>query len=89
MSDQHFTVTYRNYDKANYKVLNPDVDKFFSGVYASIAPVYNFHRAKRDLFIMLRLQSPVLVGAGDRYDLSYRQAAPMQLTFGYKLFYKI
>lgn len=89
VSDQHFTVTYRNYDKANYKVLNPDVDKVFSGVYASIAPVYNFHRGKRDLFIMLRLQSPPLVGAGDRYYLSYRQIAPMQLTVGYKLFYKI
>lgn len=89
VSDQHFTVTYRNYDKANYKVLNPDVDKVFSGAYTSIAPVYNFHRGKRDLFLMLRLQSPPLVGVGDRYNLSYRQTAPVQLTFGYKLFYKI
>lgn len=88
VSDEHFTVNYRNYDKINYEVLNPDVGKIFSGLYGSIAGVYNFHKGKQDMFIMLRLQSPALEGSGDRYNLSYTQTAPLQLTFGYKLFYK-
>ena len=88
VSDERFTVNYRNYDKANYEVLNPDVGKDFSGLCASIAAAYNFHRGKRDMFIMLRLQSPALIGAGDRYNLSYVQTGPLQLTFGYKLFYQ-
>lgn len=86
--DEHFTVTYRNYDKVNYEVLNPDVGKDFSGLYTSIAGVYNFHKRKQDMFIMLRLQSPALAGTSDRYILSYQETAPMQLTYGYKLFYK-
>lgn len=88
VSDEHFTVNYRNYDKINYEVLNPDVSKNFSGLYGSIAGAYNFHKRKQDMFFMLRLQSPALAGSGDRYNLSYTQTAPMQITFGYKLFYK-
>ncbi|KAA9041215.1 hypothetical protein FW778_04045 [Ginsengibacter hankyongi] len=86
--DEYFAISYRNYDKVNYEVLNPDVAKDFSGVYAAIAGVYNFHKRKQDMFIMLRLQSPSSAGPGDRYVLSYDQTAPVQLTFGYNLFYK-
>ncbi len=82
---EHYNVNFRNYDKANYEVLNPDVNEYISGLYASIAAVYNFHKRKRDLFIMLRLQSPSSAWFG-RYQVSFFKAAPMQLTFGYKLF---
>lgn len=84
---EHFKVTYRNYDKVNYEVLNPDLGKDISGLYGSLAGVYNFHKSLRDMFIMLRVQSASLVGPGDRYPLSYNGSAPLQLTFGYKLFY--
>jgi hypothetical protein len=86
VSDENYKVTYRNYDKVNYEVLNPDVARDVSGLYASIAGIYNFHKRKRDMFIMLRLQSPTL-SAYSRYKLSYNKAAPLQLAFGYKLFY--
>ncbi len=85
ISSEHYTVNFRNYDKVNYEVLNPDVTSYISGLYISIAGVYNFHKRKRDMFIMLRLQSPSSAGFG-RYKLSFFKAAPMQLTFGYKLF---
>lgn len=84
---ESFTVTYRNYDKANYEVLNPDVSEDMSGLYACIAGVYNFHKRRRDMFIMLRLQSPSSAGLPERYELSYNKTAPLQITFGYKLFY--
>jgi hypothetical protein len=82
---EHYTVNFRNYDKANYEVLNPDVNENISGLYAAIAVAYNFDKRKRDMFIMLRLQSPSSAGFG-RYQLSFDKAAPLQLTYGYKLF---
>jgi len=82
---ESYTVDFRNYDKVNYEVLNPDVTKPMSGLYASIAMIYNFHKRKQDMFIMLRLQSPSSGGFG-RYKLSFNNTAPLQLTFGYKLF---
>jgi len=82
---ESYTVDFRNYDKVNYEVLNPDVTKPISGLYASIAMIYNFHKRKQDMFIMLRLQSPSSGGFG-RYKLSFNNTAPLQLTFGYKLF---
>ena len=84
---EEFTVVYRNYDKANYEVLNPDVSEKMSGLYVSAAGVYNFHKTKQDMFIMLRIQSPSTAGHADRYTLSYTKTAALQLTFGYKLFY--
>jgi len=44
ISDEHFTVNYRNYDKVNYEVLNPDVGKDFSGLYASIGMHFYLQR---------------------------------------------
>lgn len=82
-----FKVNYRNYDNNNYEVLNPDVGEDLSGLYVSIAGVYNFHKRKQDMFVMLRLQSPSSARNPDRYKLSYNVTAPLQLTYGYKLFY--
>ncbi|MFS8083012.1 MAG: hypothetical protein ACMG51_06140 [Ginsengibacter sp.] len=88
-SDENFRINYKNYDKVNYEVLNPDVSTKFSGVYAAIAAVYNFHKGKQDMFINLRLQTP-LSGRprADTYVLSFYPTAPIELTYGYKLFSK-
>lgn len=83
---EHFNVTFRDYDQLNYEVLNPDVSDDKIGLYASVAGVYNFYQADRNLFIMLRLQSPSSTIDG-RYKLTYNRMSPLQLTFGYKLFY--
>ena len=84
---EQFKVKYRNYDTANYEVLNPDVNTRFSGLYASVAGIYNFHKRKQDMFIMLRVQSTSSASRPDHYSLSFYKTAPLQLTFGYKLFY--
>ena len=84
--DEQYSVIYESYDQENYEVLNPDVSKYMTGLYASLAGTYNFHKKKQDMFIMLRLQSPSSAPEG-RYELSYHKTAPLQLTFGYKLFY--
>jgi hypothetical protein len=86
ISDQHYKVNFRSYDKINYEVLNPDVNQYISGLYASIAGVYNFHKRKQDMFVMLHLQSPS-TSSYERYKFSYNKVAPLQLMFGYKLFY--
>ena len=84
VGSENFVIKYKNYDKTNYEVLNPDVNTKFSGPYASIAAAYNFHR-KQDMFIMLRLQTPTPGKSGPgHYDLSFNTIAPMSLTFGYK-----
>ncbi|MEO8821254.1 MAG: hypothetical protein ABI374_10460 [Ginsengibacter sp.] len=83
---EQFKVDYRNYDYANYDVLNPDVGENLSGLYASVAALYNFHKRKRDMFIMLRIQSTSSAARPDKYALSYDKTAPLQLTYGYKLF---
>lgn len=84
---EKFGVNYRNYDKANYEVLNPDVSERRQGLYASIAGLYQFHKRKQDMFIMLRLQSNSSARDPDRYKLSYSTTAPLQLTYGYNFFY--
>jgi hypothetical protein len=71
----------------NYEVLNPDVGENLSGLYFSGAGVYNFHRRRQDMFVMLRIQSPSSAIHPDHYTLSYNKTAALQLTFGYKLFY--
>jgi len=86
ISNQNFKVTYKNYDKENYEVLNPDVNKDLTGFVASVAAVYNFHKGKQDMMIMLHLQSPTTRRKGD-YPLSYKSVAPLQLTFGYNFYY--
>ena len=86
---ENFVIKYKNYDKKNYEVLNPDVATNFSGPYASIAAAYNFHKGKQDMFIMLRLQTPTPgKSEPDQYDLSFNTIAPMSVTFGYKFLRK-
>ena len=84
---EYFGINYKNYDTANYEVLNPDVNEKLSGLYASVACLYSFHKRKRDMFIMLRLQSNSSASIPDRYILSYNKTSPLQLTYGYNLFY--
>lgn len=83
---QYFKIDYKNFDKANYEVLNPDINLSSGGWVTSIAGIYNFNKSKHDMFLMLYLQSPPFQSTG-AYPLSYKYIAPMQLTYGYKLFY--
>ena len=83
---QNFSIDYKNYDKQNYEVLNPDVNLNSGGIVESIEAAYFFHKTKQDMVIMLHLQTPPLKSRGD-YPLSYKFVAPLQLTFGYNLFY--
>jgi hypothetical protein len=84
--NQTIKVSYKNYDKANYEVMNPDVNSKESGFVMSMAPVYYFHKGKQCMLLMLHLQTPLLIGKRN-YPLSYRYMAPMQLTFGYNFYY--
>ena len=84
--NQDIKVTYKNYDKENYEVLNPDVTTKETGAVMAVAAVYNFHTLKQDLRLMLHLQTPLFKGNGD-YQLSYKYVAPLQLTFGYNFYY--
>jgi hypothetical protein len=84
--NQTINATYKDYDKANYEVMNPDVNSKESGFVMSMAPVYYFHKGKQDMMLMLHLQTPLLIGKRD-YPLSYKYMAPMQLTFGYNFYY--
>lgn len=84
---QNFKVTYKNYDKENYEVLNPDVHLNATGAVMSMAAVYNFHKQKQDMMMMLHLQSPLLKWTND-YPMSYKFISPLQLTFGYNFYYK-
>jgi len=83
---QNIKVSYKNYDKENYNILNPDVNSNESGLVMSFSPVYYFHKEKQDMMLMLHLQTPLLKGERD-YLLSYKYIAPMQLTFGYNFSY--
>jgi hypothetical protein len=85
ISSQHFKVNYKNYDNANYEVLNPDVSTDSSGLVFSIGCVYNFHKPKQDMFLMFHLQTPPLVSTLNYYAMTYKVIAPLQITFGYKL----
>ena len=84
--NQNIKVSYKNDDKENYDILNPDVNSNESGLVMSLSPVYYFHKEKQDIMIMLHLKTPLLKGARD-YLLSYKYIAPLQLTFGYNFFY--
>ncbi len=81
--NQKFKVDYVNYDNANYEVLNPDVDSNNSGFVLSTSVVYNLNH---DFQIMLHAQTPLLIDR-EKYPVSYKFAAPLQLTFGYNFYY--
>lgn len=82
---EKFIVHYRQYDNKNYEVLNPDVSESFTGLYASVAGLYTFH--KRNRFIMLRIQSNSSARRNDRYPISYDLTSPLQLTYGLNFIY--
>ena len=86
LSAQNFIVDYKNYDKADYEVLNPDANLNNGGFIVAMEATYNFHNRKQNMFLMLHLQGPPVQSTGD-YPLSYKYIAPLQLTYGYKLFY--
>jgi len=86
ISTQNFKINYKNFDKENYEILNPDINMNRGGIVSSIAAVYNFHKTKQDMKLMLHVQSPPLEGTG-KYPLSFRFVAPLQLTFGYNFYY--
>jgi hypothetical protein len=86
ISNQNYKVTYKNYDKENYEVLNPDVNLNMGGLVMSMAAVYYFHKRKQDMQIMLHAQTPLLRIIDD-YPMSYKSIAPLQLTFGYNFYY--
>jgi hypothetical protein len=86
ISGQNFKVSYKNYDNDNYEIINPDVSSKPGGFVMSAAPVYYFHKAKQDMMLMLHIQTPLLISKSD-YPLSYKSAAPLQLTFGYNFYY--
>jgi hypothetical protein len=87
VSSQHFKVSYKNYDKQIYEVLNPDVSTDFSGLEVGIALVYNFHKLKPDMFLMLYIQTaPLVTNFQNYYAMTYKVVAPLEITFGYKLF---
>jgi hypothetical protein len=88
ISAQSFKVSYKNFDKANYEVMNPDVNSHEGGLLMSMAVVYNFHKGQQNEFLMLHMQTPTAFGNKDDYPLSYKSIAPLQLTFGYHFYYK-
>ena len=83
VSSQHFRVNYKNYDKLNYEVLNPDLSTDSSGLVLSIGGVYNFR--KQNMFLMLHVQTPPLIIVTQPYTMTYKLIAPLEFTFGYKL----
>lgn len=86
ISFQHFKVRYRNFDKENYEILNPDDNLNRGGLVSSMEAAYYFHKTKQDMVLRLHLQTPPLRSTGD-YPLSYKFIAPLQLTFGYNFYY--
>lgn len=86
ISTQNFKVSYKNYDTEHYEMLNPDINLNKGGFVMGMAGVYNFHKRKQDMMIMLHLQTPPFQSRG-HYPLSYNFIAPLQLTFGYNFYY--
>ncbi|HTB51921.1 MAG TPA: hypothetical protein VK718_04030 [Ferruginibacter sp.] len=82
--NQTFTVKYKNYDKTNYEVLNPDVNSDLTNIVAIGEIVYKFHN---NMIAMFRAQTPLLNEYNGPYTLSYKDVAPLQLTFGYSFYY--
>jgi hypothetical protein len=84
--NQNIKVTYKNYDKENYEVLNPDVNRNEAAFVMAASVAYYFHKTKKDLMVMLQAQSGMMKKK-DAYPLSYNSIAPLQLTIGYNFYY--
>ena len=77
VSSQHLKVSYKDYDTRNYEVLNPDVSTDSSGLVLGIAVVYNFHKPRQDMFVMLYVQTPPLISNFEYYPMTYKLIAPL------------
>jgi len=86
--NQSITVSYKNYDKANYDILNPDISIHYTSLVASAGIVYRMplEKERNSLLFMLHVQSALLDNTG-KYALSYKFIAPLQLTVGYNFNY--
>ncbi|UAY52502.1 hypothetical protein [Ferruginibacter albus] len=79
---QNFNVSYSNYDKSNYDIINPDVDLNRTSLAIGLDIAWQTTVFKKNVFVTLGVQTPVFTGTGD-YELSYKLITPLQLTFGY------
>jgi len=86
LNGQNIHVTYANYDKANYNILNPDEPLNGGGLYVSAAVGCRMSSKKSGWTMELQVQSLPTANVGD-YALSYGFCAPLQLTVQYDLFY--
>jgi hypothetical protein len=86
LTSQHYKINYKNYDKENYEVLNPDLNRNAGGLAMATALIYNFHK-NQDMMAMIRIQSATFTKKAD-YPLSYNSIAPLQFTIGYNFYYK-
>jgi hypothetical protein len=82
--NQSFRVEYEHYDNKNYEILNPDESISITSVAFIGEAEYKFHN---NIIILLRAQTPLLIGYQGKYPLSYTDVAPLQLTFGYNFYY--
>jgi len=90
--NQDFKVSYKNYDKTNYDILNPDVNLNNTGLVMSGGVVYKvlLKKNKDNLVVMLHAQTPLIqlhLSSPSSYSLSYANVAPLQLTVGYNFDY--
>lgn len=84
---QTFKINYKNYDRQNYEVLNPDESRDFTGFVSGLAFVYNFHKTTKNMFFMLHIQSPLIAYDMNKYPVSYKTVAPLKFTYGYNFYY--
>lgn len=82
-SFHHIKVSYKDFDKENYTILNEDVSGSPSGLVSAFGIRYLF---KKDKFIALNIQTPLLRKSSR--DLNFRYTAPARLMFGYQFQYK-
>lgn len=76
-------VSYKNFDKENYTILNEDIDESPSGLAAAFGLRYLFNKNKN---ISLNIQTPLFKRRRRDFNLNY--AAPARLMFGYQFNYK-
>jgi hypothetical protein len=86
---QNISVRYKNYDKTNYDIINPDVGTEISALAIALSVGYSIPvKNHNDLLIEFNASTPLSFNRGlsdDGYDLSYKRSAPLQLTIGYNL----
>jgi hypothetical protein len=82
ISDQEFKVTYKNYNDADYEIINPDIGFHKTGLVSSVGIGYT----RKNFVAQLHCQTPLLYfPKWDDYNKSYKTNAPLQFTLGYIL----